>query len=88
MIQWYREGRFPIDRIVKYYPVSAFKQPQTHDPTDKVLGGGLPESIFRYEGRHCDQTNFNLVDITTREMAYYARLVAKRFFMNIILSVP
>jgi len=26
MIQWYRSGRFPIDKLVKYYPVDDFQQ--------------------------------------------------------------
>jgi Zn-dependent alcohol dehydrogenase len=26
MIQWYREGRFPIDKMMKFMPADDFKQ--------------------------------------------------------------
>lgn len=36
---------------------------EASNATDKTPGGGLPESIFGYEGWHCNQTYPDLVKI-------------------------
>ena len=35
MIQWYREGRFPVDKLVKTFPAEEFEKAihEMHDAT-------------------------------------------------------
>jgi hypothetical protein len=49
MIQWYRDGKFPVEKLVKFYPVGQLVQAcGTRQYSDRLLGREVPGRSCRY----------------------------------------
>ena len=68
MIQWYREGRFPIDKLIKHFNVRSTHIATPYGLLTSESGCRLPTCTYSFEGRDRNQTRFGMGVVMDRKV--------------------